>query len=99
MLETPRIRQYSFTVIAVSSDNLIGADNQQERLDAYSIENPQRPYAEHRLSGGEDMVRSAWRHAEPGRNDLAHGQEVRPSVTEMSVPIRCSRRKSEEGCP
>lgn len=31
------------------SDNVRGAENQQERLDAYSVENPQRPYAD-RLS-------------------------------------------------
>jgi hypothetical protein len=37
-----------------------------------SNQNPQRPYAEHHEPGdGEDMVRPAWRHAEPGRNDLA----------------------------
>ena len=42
MLETPSIRQYSFlsdppTRVAddMDSENLIGADNQQERLDAY----------------------------------------------------------------
>jgi hypothetical protein len=50
------------------------------------------------LSGGEDMVRSAWRHAEPGRDALAPDTFV-SAVTRMSVPIRCSRRKSEEGCP
>ena len=51
------------------SDNLTGAVNQQERLE--TIQNPQRPYAEHRARPGEDMVRPAWRHAEPGRNVLA----------------------------
>src|SRR5438132_13032180 len=41
LLETPRIRKYSFLshpllkVDDMSSDNLAGADNQQERLDAY----------------------------------------------------------------
>ena len=47
---------------------------------------------------GEDMVRSAWRHAEPGRNVLALGAPA-PEVTIMSVPIRCSRKRPEEGCP
>ena len=58
---------------AKSSDNASGAVNQQERLESYRIQNPQRPYAKcpRRTAGGEDMVRSAWRHAEPGRNDLA----------------------------
>jgi hypothetical protein len=41
MLETPSIQEYSFTVtplckgVTVFSNNLPGADNQQERLDAY----------------------------------------------------------------
>src|SRR6476646_4068510 len=42
MLETPSIRRYSLSlshplhrVGSVSSENSIGADNQQERLDAY----------------------------------------------------------------
>ena len=39
-------------------------------------QNPQRPYAEpHQMTMGEDMVRPAWRHAEPGRNDLAPDQD------------------------
>ena len=85
------------------SDNATGADNQQERLNAYTgidvrklicvavqlwlsrervrdpgqcievgNQNPQRPYAGHHRNDGEDMVRPAWRHAEPDRNDLAH---------------------------
>jgi hypothetical protein len=48
---------------------------------------------------GEEMVRPAWRHAEPGRNDPAPSRKSCSEVTEVSVPIRCSRRKSEEGCP
>src|SRR6187549_1181302 len=41
MLETPSIRRYSFLshplprVAGMSSENALGADNQQERLDAY----------------------------------------------------------------
>ncbi len=40
LLETPSIRRYSFMrtrfmSVSTSSDNAIGADNQQERLDAY----------------------------------------------------------------
>ena len=39
---------------------------------AQAIRNPQRLYAEHGLGKDrEDIVRAAWRHAEPGRNDLA----------------------------
>ena len=52
------------------SDNLPGAVNQQERLDHRS-----RILRDHtpniRSDPGEDMVRPAWRHAEPGRNVLA----------------------------
>jgi hypothetical protein len=65
------------------------------------IRNPQRPYAEHRRSmGGEDMVRPAWRHAEPGRNDLAPDAPKRAeAVTIVSVPILRGRRRFEESCP
>ena len=43
-----------------------------------SVENPQRPYAGHRAwRRGEEMVRPAWRHAEPGRNDLAPNGAMR----------------------
>ena len=101
----------------MSSENVTGADNQQERLDSYIASyvdgegsfmcfNPRTkgttplcsscaestlverviPYAvidvgirilrDHMPNtmsqeNGEDMVRPAWRHAEPGRNDLA----------------------------
>jgi hypothetical protein len=49
---------------------------------------------------GEDMVRPAWRHAEPGRNDPATDQAASlAGVTEVSVPIHRGRRKLEEGCP
>jgi len=66
------VRQYSGRSQS-DSDNATGAVNQQERLDMrLHVQNPQRPYAKHRLVlGGEDMVRSAWRHAEPDRNALA----------------------------
>jgi hypothetical protein len=39
----------------------------------FGLQNPQRPYAEHtrRSREREDMARTAWRHAEPGRNVLA----------------------------
>jgi hypothetical protein len=62
------------------SENASGADNQQERPSReqnlsgrdIAIRNPQRLYAEHGLGKErEDIVRAAWRHAEPGRNDLA----------------------------
>ena len=40
--------------------------------DAIGKENPQRLHAEHSTTyRNEDTVRAAWRHAEPGRNDLA----------------------------
>jgi hypothetical protein len=45
MLEHPRIRRYSSTLI-VDSDKPTGADNQQERpRDNADARNPQRPYA------------------------------------------------------
>src|SRR5438876_371537 len=91
----------------MSSENPSGADNQQERLDAYiagyvdgegsfhvavcrnegtragwqlvpelhvSQNAERREVLELILSrSSEDMVRSAWRHAESGRNDLTPG--------------------------
>jgi hypothetical protein len=62
----------------VSSDNLIGADNQQERLDIHPQDWVSRILRDHMpniATGDEDMVRSAWRHAESGRNDLTPLQE------------------------
>jgi hypothetical protein len=44
------------------------------------------------------MVRPAWRHAEPGRNDPAAVPDG-TAVTEVSVPIRRGRRKLEGSCP
>ena len=59
---------------AIGSENASGAVNQQERLDPNvrpeSSETIRQAPSEVR---GEDMVRSAWRHAEPGRNALAPG--------------------------
>jgi hypothetical protein len=69
MLEHPRIRRYSFVsynlfrVNDMSSNNPIGADNQQET----AMRDPQRLYAERR--SGDETVRAPWRHGEDGRND------------------------------
>ena len=83
-------------------DNVSGAANQQERLDAYLAERILRDHMPNAASNrGEEMVRPAWRHAEPGRNGLAltDGQTLSVGVTTVSVPIRCRRRRLEEGCP
>ena len=40
------------------------------------VQNPQRPYAE-RVGRREDMVRSAWRHAESRRNVVTHDRSGR----------------------
>ena len=66
-----------------------------------SVENPQRPYAEHHTQRcGEEMVRPAWRHAESGRNDLTPPRHsVVVGVTIVSVPIHCGRRRLEGSCP
>src|SRR5271155_4394815 len=56
------------------SDNALGADNQQERpVGEDPCWNPQRLYARFQRSFfgemvGKDIVRTAWRHAESGRN-------------------------------
>jgi hypothetical protein len=47
----------------------LGADNQQERPKVNNFRNPQRLYAKRLNVIGEDRVRTAWRHAEVGRND------------------------------
>ncbi len=66
-----------------SSDNVSGAVNQQERLDSQElvIKAAQDPESSETICqapsslmrSGKEMVRSAWRHAEPGRNVLAPG--------------------------
>ena len=58
MLETPCISQY------LNGNNLLSADNQQGSLSDPSETTRRTPQ-------GEDIVRSAWRHAEIGRNDLS----------------------------
>ena len=66
----------------------------------WRIKNPQRPYAEHRL-----VAVKIWSDLHGDMQSQAemtwpNGQDAKSvSVTDMSVPIRCSRRKSEEGCP
>jgi len=53
----------------MGSNKLTGAVNQQERLDCKS--RILRDHMPNITIRDEDMVRPAWRHAEPGRNDLA----------------------------
>ena len=50
------------------SENVMGAGNQQERL-SDNTQNPQRLYAGLAEAQRDDIVRTAWRHAELGRND------------------------------
>ena len=85
MLESPvypAVLEMSHPARRVSdmrSDNPTGADDQQERLDAYIAQQEARhPESSETIrrtpsEGGEDMVRPAWRHAEQGRNDPAPG--------------------------
>ena len=55
-----------------SSENASGAVNQQERLVRTKPESSETICRAPSLkSEGEDMARTAWRHAEPGRNVLA----------------------------
>jgi hypothetical protein len=67
----------------------------------HGAQNPQRPYAERSVDPSEEMVRPAWRHAEPGRNALAPDRATmtRAVVTNVSVPIRRARRRLEKSCP
>ena len=67
MLESLSIPHYS--PLEKGSDNVMGADDQQERPVEFFCWNPQRLYARLRRKLDEDRVRPAWRHAEAGRND------------------------------
>ena len=77
MLEHPRIRRYSSTLI-VDSDNPTGADNQKERPrdNAESAESSETICQTSESHSEDDMARSAWRHAEPSGNDLAFAKAV-----------------------
>jgi hypothetical protein len=81
----------------MSSENPIGADNQQETISGAVPRNTKatqvvapsgstgilRDYTRGPLSdNGEDIVRSSWRHGEPSRNDSVP-QEVFCGVTRM----------------
>ncbi|MBI2476324.1 MAG: hypothetical protein HYV67_03710 [Candidatus Taylorbacteria bacterium] len=61
------------------SENVEGADNQQERLVNF-IEvhkNPQRPHADAPPKAEKDIVRTAWRHAETSRNISSQSALIR----------------------
>jgi hypothetical protein len=87
----------------VSSDNLTGADNQQERLDALT---GTRILRGHMPNTGVKPVK-IWSDLHGDMQSQAEQEMTWPtarhsvgrSVTTVSVPIRCSRRKPEEGCP
>src|SRR2546429_3477269 len=96
MLETPSICRYW----PLASDNLaVRTISRKGRAwNRSGILRDHMPNATR--EGGEDMVRPAWRHAEPGRNDLAPPRPGgRRVVTTVSVPILHARRSLEESCP
>src|SRR5450631_2856777 len=110
MLETPEvscatrslkvvtIRKYDADTETESSENVSGAVNQQERL-VRTDQNPQRPYAEH---GHRDVSVKIWPdlHGDmQSQAEMSWPPTNLSVVTEMSVPIRCSRRRFEKGCP
>jgi hypothetical protein len=70
----------------MGSYNPIGADNQQETGDGILRDCTRGATGS---IGGEDTVRSSWRHGEPGRNDLATRRNVRsnnmPKVAKFLV--------------
>src|SRR6266702_4693251 len=66
------------------SDNPWGADNQQERLES-CIRESSETIRQTPEKSGDDMVRSAWRHAERSRNDCAPALQ-RAGVTTMNGP-------------
>ena len=67
----------------MSSDNVSGGDNQQETIRVMGSSETARQAPP--LVEGEDTVRPAWRHAEPGRNDLAPQRRIscRRGVTKV----------------
>src|SRR5205085_2139887 len=67
MLETLSIRRYSLS--KGSSDNPLGAGNQQERLARARI---LRDYTPDSTENRDDIVRTAWRHAELDGNVQVH---------------------------
>src|ERR1700730_17776133 len=87
-----KLRESRATRRLAGSENATGADNQQGRP-ARSAWEPSETARQTRPLGLEDTVRAAWRHAEPGRNDLA--SEHRFGVTTLSVPIHHGRWRLE----
>lgn len=109
MLESPSMLRYSsYDEICVGyeanineswgSENSSAADNQQERLVKIGWitgfdQNPQRLHARHRIQSGEDIVRSAWRHAGRVKIALISREEktLTKSITWPSeIPCRVS---------
>ena len=64
-----KLRVSGATRRASGSEKASGADNQQGR--PVSGQEPSETARQTRPRGPEDTVRTAWRHAESGRNDLA----------------------------
>ena len=73
MLEHPSISQYFLTrEVTIRGVRTISRKGHRFSLQA-ELWNPQRPYARP-LFQEEDMVRSAWRHAERGRTEMTTPQ-------------------------
>ena len=60
--------------------------------------NPQRPYAKH-LAELKVKIWSDLHGDMQSQAEMSWPPAIWPVVTEMSVPIRCSRRRFEKGCP
>ncbi len=59
------------------------------------FENPQRPHAEHLIKSGEDMVRTAWRHA--GVEMEHHSLTLDVRNTSSEIPCRVSGKRARTG--
>ena len=87
MLEHPSSREIeevkNLALLLSRSDNATSADNQQGRLSNAEALNKSsarfrtlRDYMPSASRRGEDIVRTAWRHAEAGRNDLPGSENI-----------------------
>ncbi len=84
MLENPSIRRYPHMRVTMRSVRAISREVGHKGL------TPQRPHAKAPATAGEEMVRSAWRRVEVGRDDRpAERNSVKAAAEESAASHRC----------